>query len=258
MTSSKFAVTSAFVCVAFGADFWVDKKPADWSEKDAKRMLSKSPWAKEVMVQFAGGGGGIPSGGGGGRGRGGGGGGGGRGGGMGGGEGMGGGGGRGGAGGDGINNAGGDSSGGSNGVGGGSGMQVPAVLVLWNSAPPIHEAKVKLEEKDPAEAKFADYYVVSVIGFPMRQQQGMDPARLRERLTSSTSLTAKGKDPILAENVGFTKTPDNKSVIVFLFPRKAAISSGDKEVTFQSAMGPMQIRAKFTLKDMNFDGKLAL
>src|ERR1039457_2953158 len=33
-------------------EFWQDKKPSDWSEKDVKRLLTKSPWAKEGTVAF--------------------------------------------------------------------------------------------------------------------------------------------------------------------------------------------------------------
>jgi hypothetical protein len=27
----------------FAGEFWQDKKPSDWSEKDVKRLLTKSP-----------------------------------------------------------------------------------------------------------------------------------------------------------------------------------------------------------------------
>jgi hypothetical protein len=36
----------------FAGEFWQDKKPSDWSEKDVKRLLTKSPWAKEGTVEF--------------------------------------------------------------------------------------------------------------------------------------------------------------------------------------------------------------
>src|SRR5262245_11951996 len=68
----------------WAAEFWNDKQPSEWSEKDIDRLLKRSPWAREISVSLGSGGG---AGGGGGRG-------GGRGG-RGGGGGMGGGGGRG-------------------------------------------------------------------------------------------------------------------------------------------------------------------
>jgi len=86
--------------VLLAGEFWQDKQPSDWTEKEIQRLVTKSPWAKEAILTMGGGhmgqmdkgGGGI---GGGGRGMGGMGGGGG----MGGPGGMGGGGGMGGAGG---------------------------------------------------------------------------------------------------------------------------------------------------------------
>jgi len=53
-------------------DFWNEKEPADWSQEEIKRLLTKSPWARQGNVSFGGAAGGP---GGGGRGRGGGGGG---------------------------------------------------------------------------------------------------------------------------------------------------------------------------------------
>jgi hypothetical protein len=36
------------------------------------------------------------------------------------------------------------------------------------------------------------------------------------------------------------------------------MDASDKEVTFHSQMGPMEVKVKFALKDMTFDGRLAL
>jgi len=48
---------------AWGApagEFWNDKQPSEWSEKDVQRLLTKSPWAKEAAAQVDFGGGGGP------------------------------------------------------------------------------------------------------------------------------------------------------------------------------------------------------
>lgn len=39
-------------------EFWDDKQPSEWSEKEVQRMLTKSPWAKEVNLEVTGGRGG--------------------------------------------------------------------------------------------------------------------------------------------------------------------------------------------------------
>jgi hypothetical protein len=47
-------------------------------------------------------------------------------------------------------------------------------------------------------------------------------------------------------------------VIAFLFPRTDSIDADDKEVTFESALGPLGIKCKFVLKAMIYRGKLSL
>jgi hypothetical protein len=47
--------------------------------------------------------------------------------------------------------------------------------------------------------------------------------------------------------------------MLFAFPRKELqITPEDKQVTFKTTMGPMEISVKFNLKDMVFDQKLSL
>ncbi len=47
------ALGSGFV--AWGlppGDFWNDKQPGEWAEKDVQRLLTKSPWAKDATVEL--------------------------------------------------------------------------------------------------------------------------------------------------------------------------------------------------------------
>jgi hypothetical protein len=46
-----FAAGSSLVS---GADFWKEKQASEWSSKDVKRMLTNSPWAKEVTLETGG------------------------------------------------------------------------------------------------------------------------------------------------------------------------------------------------------------
>ena len=39
----------------FAADPWKGKAPAEWSDDDARKVLTKSPWAKDTTVEMAGG-----------------------------------------------------------------------------------------------------------------------------------------------------------------------------------------------------------
>ncbi|HNY41656.1 MAG TPA: hypothetical protein PKJ41_14745, partial [Bryobacteraceae bacterium] len=65
------ALVFAIPVLLMAGDFWKDKSPADWSEKEAKKMTEESPWARDTPTKMEGGGGmqsGMPSGGRGGRG----------------------------------------------------------------------------------------------------------------------------------------------------------------------------------------------
>ncbi len=249
------------------ADAWKEKKAADWSPNDIKKLGTNSPWAKETLVSMGSGPGrggpGAESSGGGGRKGGGGGmaGGGGMGGDMGGG-GMGGGGGRGGGGGGGMEGGG--------GMGGGM-PQIKAVI-RWESAQPFLDA-AKRQRSQEAEK----YYIVSVTGLPMMDRQPRSqpdgkqadvkkmpsPEDRRKamiaRMKESTMLERKGKDPIYPERVELLETNGGGRLLVFLFPREGqAIMAADKEVTFRTKMGAMELKTKFPLKDMTYEGKLEL
>src|SRR5450631_3347063 len=35
------------------ADFWNKKAPADWTTEELDRLITKSPWAKQIKAQYA-------------------------------------------------------------------------------------------------------------------------------------------------------------------------------------------------------------
>ncbi len=252
------------------ADAWKEKKAADWSPTDIKKLGSNSPWAKEALVSMGSGPGrggpGAESSGGGGR-KGGGGGGGGMGGGGAMGGDMGGGGGGGGRGGGG---GGGGMEGGGGGMSGGA-PQIKAII-RWESAQPFIDAAKRQRSKEAEK-----YYIVSATGLPMmdRQPRAQPDGKQAEgkqmpspedrrkamiaRMKESTMLERKGKDPIYPERVELLETNGGGRLLVFLFPREGqAITAVDKEVTFHTKMGAMELKAKFPLKDMTYEGKLEL
>lgn len=266
------AILAAFTFPALisGGDFWQDKPASEWSNKDVKRLVTKSPWAKENIASFERGAmrTGMPEGSGrrgtyggsegtGGPGMGG------PGGGIGGpGGGIGGGGMRGpGMGGPGMGEPGG---------GGGPGMEAPKLNVHWESAGPMREAAAKLE--NPAAQSLAEwskeFYVITVSGMPMLRHSGdggddrrqPDPQSVKqfaERLRGVTALKRKGKDDLAPARVEMIRGPEGMTT-AFLFPRSEAIAAEDKEVSFETAMGPMRIQSKFLLKEMMVQGKLEL
>ena len=129
-------------------------------------------------------------------------------------------------------------------------------------------------KRDPnQDSEVEGFYIISVSGLRMgmggrggRGGEGKEGgqsasaeqmSRMGERLRAATSLVAKGKEAVAPAKVDAKQGPDGMTVR-FYFPRSADLSLDDCEVTFQTRMGPMELKTKFVLKEMTIDGKLAL
>jgi len=236
--------------VLVAADFWETKKFTEWTDKDVQKMLKDSPWARTVEVPLSVGGGG---GGGGGRGR------------------------RGGGGGIPGAASGGMGGGGEEGMGGGGGMPrggdmggmearpTMNVILRWHSSLPVKQAVARARFGDevgtsPDAAQMLsrqeERYIVGIAGLPMMAVRAKP-----EELKSRTELRIKGKQPIVADHVQADR--QEKTVnLYFFFPREVngqpAIKLEDKDVEVVCKLPNMEIKRKFRLKDMVFDGKLEL
>ena len=226
---------------------WQDKAPADWSDKDVQQILEHSPWVRYASATFnermSGGPGSAgsmdPSAGGGGP--------------MGGGGGMGPGGGGGGMG----PGGGGGGPMGPGGQGGPGGMQLPTFTVRWASAQPVREALTKSGTGGGIAEWAADFIVITMDspksmrppGMQQEQSPEADAARAKRMsagLKEATALKVKGRDAVHPARVELIQTEDGQ-VFAFLFPRSEGISANDKDVTFETALGPMQIKSKFNV-----------
>jgi hypothetical protein len=256
------ALGSGFVFAA--SDFWNKKESSAWTPQEIETLKTKSPWAKKIHGEMAGGGSRGSGGGMGGGGRGGGGGGMGEGG---------------GGGGGGSRRGGGGGS--SDGGGFSAAQQGPEVVVRWENAAPMLEAtKFQLPET------LQNHYAISLTGLPpqmlamvltgARGGRGRDgksdspaaeapttpeeqQAQLKERqdrLLHSVTLAAKGKDPQKADVVMQTS---DKQTLIFGFAKDALpLAEADKDVEFTMKAGPMTIKAKFEPKEMTYKGALTI
>lgn len=237
-----------------GADFWTKKKFTEWTEKEAQKMTKDSPWARPVEIRLDLGGGGGTGGGRGGRG------------------------GRGGGGGgsampsaeaSGLDTEGGGGRGGGTGRSGSAdGVQPPptrTVIIRWHTALPIKQAAAKLRYGDEAGsspeaakmlARKEEQYVVGISGLPFQLVRGKP-----EQLQSAAVLRIKGQPPIQAVDVKGDR--DQVGVNLYLFFPKAQpgshlITLEDNEVEVALKLGNTEIKRRFRLKDMVFDGKLEI
>ena len=207
---------SVFGASLWAAGFWDKKEFVNWSGKELQKLFTDSPWAKKVSVaagpppgQFDGGG----RGGGGRRG-----------------------------GGGGVPGGGGAGGRGGGGFGGGGGMQsaqmAPSIplIVRFDEAQPIREAKVKYRlgegtELPPDWQRYLDqeqdYYVVTVEGLPqMLARFAEEP----ERLVTTAKLRRKKKSDITPAKVEVSA--ENSVIFRYYFVKADPIELADREVEF--------------------------
>jgi hypothetical protein len=149
-------------------------------------------------------------------------------------------------------------------------MEPPKFQVRWESASPIREAAAKMEDANGAKlAELSkEFYVISTSvgtmpggrrGGPGGEGQRPQPdfSRMQERMIQTTSLRVKGQQPIPPSKVELIQNGTGMTTL-FLFPRTTEFAGDAKEVAFETSMGPMVIKTKFSLKHMMYEGRPAL
>jgi len=252
--------------LAGSSEFWRDKGYTQWTSDEVDKMLSDSPWAQSSkassqqqqspsrgMGRRGGGGGGmgIPGMGGGGMGRGG---------------------------------------GGGYPSGGGQSMPQVTATVRWQSALPVREALLRRDTgvTKPDDAQVAasltapmNGYAIAVMGLPETPpssrggygSRGTDTDRdddssargtnsrddatdhSLDQVKSATYLSRKDKATLFAEKAQRDK---DGVTLLFTFPKTTPITLDDKEVEFVTRYGSLEVKRKFKLKDMVYQGKLEL
>lgn len=224
-------------------DSWKDKQIAEWSQDDAKQVLSDSPWVKTATPTisrsasdgprrsgrgggFGVGGVGIGLPGVGGMGR------------------------RGGIGGPGT--GGGDYPRGAQTGGTNDDSHLPSTVTLrWESALPVRGAELKTHDPN-APIVDEDAYAIAVYGLPNRMTLS-DPEQLKKQAT----LKRDGKKDMKPSRVELLQKDDGP-VIVYLFPRTQEITKDDRKILFDAEIGRLKLGQSFYLDDMVYQGKREL
>ena len=145
------------------------------------------------------------------------------------------------------------------------GTQIHA-LVRWESAQPLIDSA-----KRPRSTQAESFYILSASGLPVLEQHAaardnsaigkeaiLENKSVLVRLKERTSIERKGKQALRPEKVEMIEA-GNLRVPVFFFSRTVdPIVAEDKEITFHTRYGAMDLKAKFALKDMVYKGKLEL
>jgi hypothetical protein len=208
---------------ALGAsDFWDSKPFLEWSDKEAQKLLSDSPWATLTAVPLPNRGP-VPTAdtGGGGRG-------------------------------------GGGRGGGAEGFG--PGPQRVRLTISWRSALPLKEAAARQQlgkggtltaDQQAALDHDDGFYVVAVQGLPPQYTRS-GPNNIIEAF-----LRRDGK-PAIGATRGNTQMTRGGALLLVGFPKTDPITLTDGDVEFDIKMGEFGFKKKFKLKEMVYKGQLAL
>lgn len=227
LSRRTFVTGLGFAAAAFGwaKDFWNDKKPADWTDDEIQQMLSKSPWAKDASIFDSATHKGLAS----------------------------------------APLAGGaygrrryDSPNGKSlpTVGGIKGW---SAIVLWESALPVRDAM-----KAPKTADVDENYIIALVGdipgasVPTDDDSAAERQQKMDVLKESTRLERRD-DPLELQRVAIApRTPVSPAGTLYYFSRVLPLTPEDKQVTFVTKVGPLEVKCKFTLRDMLYHGNLEL
>lgn len=229
----KLSVGSLFFFTAaiwlFAATFWDTKPYAEWSDKELEKLLQDSPWGDRMSVRT-----------------------------------------------------------GERGVVAQDDAKGPimgetevSVTLLWQSALPIRQALAKAQAKGgpitpEAQAvveRQTDVHVLRIQGLPGSARAA---ATAKEQLTADTSIKIKNKPDVKPSDIqiggapapapggapgkgkGFGGGGGAPLDLYFVFPKTAGITEADNEIEFVTKLGKLNIRKKYKLKDMVFNGKFEM
>jgi hypothetical protein len=231
------AVTAAPLMAA--DPVWKTKPAAEWTEEDARLVLSSSPWARDISATVTrrltedqlreGGQMGQPRG----------------------------------VGNDGVDPKGSGPTVSPNVLSGRGGddrslrsFARPITLKLrWESALPIRLAELKSHEIEPPTLG-GDGYYIAVYGVPGGDFKG-DPKQLGEPLKNLAALKREGKKDVKPIRVEVFQR-ESGVVVVYIFPLSAEITKKDQRIQFEAHIGRIVFAHNFELSEMEFVGRLEL
>ncbi len=208
---------------------WKNKQYPEWTEDDAREVMTNSPWAKSVVATPV-----KPSGKAGEpethRGR------------------I-------GIGGFGIGRSGGGRHGG-NDEGKAATPDQPATLTLrWESAQPMREAELKARDIGAPDVG-DDFYAIAVYGIP-RGAITDDSKERQDELKRLAALKREGKKDLKPTRVDILLR-ESGPLVVYLFSKSAELNWRDHGITFEAQIARLKFSQAFSTDDMTFHSKLEL
>jgi hypothetical protein len=125
----------------------------------------------------------------------------------------------------------------------------------WESALPVRLAELRSHEVEPPTLA-GNGYRIAVYGVPSGGFNG-DPKKLGDPLKKEAFLKRAGKADVRPSAVEVFPREDG-TVVVYLFPFSAEIVKQDQRLEFNAHIGRIVVVQTFNLAEMEFQGKLEL
>lgn len=129
-------------------------------------------------------------------------------------------------------------------------MSLTRVLIRWESALVVQSAEMKARNLSAPDVD-ADHYAVMVMRLPVVLSKQL------QRWKPFAELQREGKKAVKSSEARVMDLSDGTAV-VFLFPRSAELSVRDGLVVFDAHMGQVHVKHSFDLAGMAYSGKLEL
>lgn len=130
-----------------------------------------------------------------------------------------------------------------------------ALRLRWESALPVRVAEFKARVSEPPTLEGGGYRI-AVYGLPGGPFDG-NPKELGDPLRKEAVLKRAGKRDVKPLRVEVFQLEDGVAV-VYLFPLSAELTKKDREVIFDAHIGRIVVFESFDLGEMEFQGKLEL
>ena len=132
----------------------------------------------------------------------------------------------------------------------------PATLTLrWESAQPMREAELKARDTGAPDVA-DDFYAIAVYGIP-RGALTEDSKERQDELKKMAVLKREGKKDLKPTRVDILLR-ESGPLVVYLFSKSEEFNWRDHGITFEAQIARLKFSQAFSTDDMMFHGKLEL
>jgi hypothetical protein len=134
---------------------------------------------------------------------------------------------------------------------------VNELQIRWESAEPVRAAEVKLPNESAPDAWKGEYYAIAVYGVPIPPEDLSNETN-NWNLKKLAVLKREGKKDVKPIKTDVSVQTEKLSIVVYFFPRSAAITVDDEHVEFDARIGRLMLDQVFNIKEMLVADKLQL